>query len=159
MSEISVIKIPAEGDYQITTMDNGIKSVQDAVQGYIEILRLTNHKKGKPPAFLIINEEGRLKNLPINVRATYLFNACAGGVLSLTMPQKLNVIVGDTFICGEDEDGNLASLSPEYLEIALDLINIAYANWWTKGGEKITKEAMKRPLYTIEEFNPEEFFK
>ena len=61
-----------------------IEELQRFVGGHIEIVRLD----GKD--VMVINEEGKLKNFPMNVAATALFNMHHG--LS-------DYIVGDALIC------------------------------------------------------------
>ena len=52
--------------------------LQEIVGGYIEILHLPDNK------LMVVNEEGRLKGLPLNHKASILYN---------------NLIVGDVLVC------------------------------------------------------------
>ncbi len=63
--------ITAIGDMRGIKPENGrefrLKELQDAVDGYIEAVR-TNH----PDYILIVNEEGAIRNLPVNELASML---------------------------------------------------------------------------------------
>ena len=67
---------PSEGNHF------GLKELQEAVGGYIQLVTL---KTGK---ILVVDEEGLLKNLPLNTKATIL----AG-----------QPIVGPAVICSADQ--------------------------------------------------------
>lgn len=45
-----------------------LKELQEAVKGFVEIIRLDRHR-----AIMVINEEGKLIDLPVNETATDLF--------------------------------------------------------------------------------------
>ncbi len=79
------VLIPAEGAARPQAIDltgDVLAELQDLVGGYIETYRTRSSGKH----ILICNEEGKLRHLPVNEAATYLFmqNACdyfAGDVL------------------------------------------------------------------------------
>lgn len=80
--------IPVKGEPIDVRPKNGkcfeLKELQKAVDGYIEIIHLTNSK------VMIINEEGKLDGLPINAIATIIYQRI----------KKINdVIVGNAIIC------------------------------------------------------------
>lgn len=58
-----------------------LEELQEIVGGYIELAWLPHGM------VLVVNEEGKLKNLPVNVVATELY--------------KADVIVGDVLLCNE----------------------------------------------------------
>ena len=65
--------------------DTSLKSLQEAVGGYIEIVN------GRNGELIVCDEEGKLKGKAINDTATQMYyNSC-------------DVIVGDVVICAENE--------------------------------------------------------
>ena len=52
--------------------------------GYIEVLTLNGNE------IMVVNEEGKINNLPLNLQATELFG--------------LDVIVGDVLVCKDSEE-------------------------------------------------------
>lgn len=74
--------IRADGSVEEVEMPkkDGLSFMQQVVGGYIEIVRLSNGR------LMVLNEEGKLLRLPLNVKATALYN-------------NLNdVIVGDVLV-------------------------------------------------------------
>ena len=67
-------------------MDFTLEELQKYVGGLIEIVRT---KDGKP---MIINEEGKINDLPINQKATAIYPY-----------NEYDFIIGDVLICQEDE--------------------------------------------------------
>lgn len=69
-------------DYPPTGKHYTLKEMQAAVGGYIEILHLPQNY------LMVVNEEGKLERLPINDRATELYD------------HPDDVVVGDVLVCG-----------------------------------------------------------
>lgn len=67
--------------------DFSLKELKTIVGGYIEIIRMNDK-------FMVVNEEGKLEQLPYNALATGLYLANVGGN---------DYIVGDVLVCGIDE--------------------------------------------------------
>lgn len=65
-----------------------LEELQKIVRGYIEILPLDDDE------IMVLNEEGKCKNLGINLMATSLM-LCAG--------YRHDFIVGDVLVCRSDE--------------------------------------------------------
>lgn len=65
-----------------------LAEMQDAVGGPIEIILLN------PAVMLIVNEEGKLKSLPINIPATVLYQ---------DLCHTTDVIVGDAILANKGE--------------------------------------------------------
>jgi hypothetical protein len=66
------IKLCCNGEADILTFENkkvSLTEMQNVVNGHIEIIYLSNE------AVLILNEEGKLNNLPFNELATYLLKS------------------------------------------------------------------------------------
>ena len=59
--------------------------LHEIVEGYIEIVQVDNHKK-----FMVLNEEGKLNNLPINRNATILYQELHG---------PIDIIIGNVLVC------------------------------------------------------------
>ncbi len=60
-----------------------LRELQKIVGGYIEILTLNGNE------IMVVNEEGKIHDLPLNLQATELFG--------------LDVIVGDVLVCNDNE--------------------------------------------------------
>jgi hypothetical protein len=97
ISVIHAIQIPVDEErplYKVAI--DGLKAMQEAVGGYIEIVDLTPLN-----ASLVVNEEGKLMRVNINRRATLLF------WLLFPSIRGRDVIVGDALIVGyPDSQGN-----------------------------------------------------
>lgn len=78
---------------QVIEIENTLEEIQKQVEGYIEILRPNNHLG----VVLVVNEEGRIKNLP--------YNRYVQGEL----------IVGNILIVGE-ENGDFISLTDQQIK-------------------------------------------
>jgi len=84
--------IKTNGEQIEVTPKNGkdfkLEELQEIVGGYIEVVWFPNDK------IMVINEEGKLLNLPINETATKIyFDAFSYN----------DVIVGDVLICGTNQ--------------------------------------------------------
>ena len=79
--------IKADGRKIETQPKNGrdfkLEELKKIVGGYIEIVTLSDNK------IMVINEEGKVNGLPINIIATQLFG--------------YDIIVGDVLVCNSDE--------------------------------------------------------
>lgn len=80
-----IIKTDGSEETIVLEKETSLKTLQQAVGGYIELLHT---KDGR---YLICNEDGKNNNLPINVKATQLW---AG---------DHDAIVGDVVICETSE--------------------------------------------------------
>lgn len=80
-----------DGERRIVTPSNGtdfsLEELQQFVGGYIEIIRLSGNR------LMIINEEGKVWNLPLNCQATMVYQK----------EGKIDVIVGNALVCGTDK--------------------------------------------------------
>lgn len=74
----------------IQNIKNTLKTFQDFVGGYIQVVDITSHHA------LVVNEEGKLQGLPVNRKATTLFQKLCN---------TTDYIVGDAFIVRKDEEG------------------------------------------------------
>lgn len=62
--------------------DFSLEELNEIVGGYIEVIRTINDNQ-----IMVLNEEGKLKHLPVNQRATALY------------PNLADIIVGDVLVC------------------------------------------------------------
>lgn len=84
--------IKASGEEIETSPMNGndfkLEELQSIVGGYIEIVWLPNDK------IMVINEEGKLMELPLNVKATGIYYNAFG---------YEDLIVGDVLLCDSNQ--------------------------------------------------------
>jgi hypothetical protein len=105
------VTVKTNGDYEIVRAEPSLKSLQTAVGGYIEIVR----SKNLPDKMvMVVNEEGRLKNLKYNAFGCYIYGTEKHG----------NPIVGDIVFCRLDmtEDGQDLFALTDYNERELSEI-------------------------------------
>ena len=81
--------IRANGTTKKVTPKKGSHFNLNELQGYVDgNIEMTETKDGK---YLIVNEEGLLKNLPVNYKATGLYKY-----------GEINIIVGDVIVCDKE---------------------------------------------------------
>lgn len=83
-------------------IDGSLKSMQDIVDGYIEIVTLGKTLR------MIVNEEGLLRDLKVNYLASMLYG---------------HEIRGNAFCCSYDGKENLVELSTEDFELVFKKID------------------------------------
>ena len=86
---------------KIMKIENSLKSFQELVEGFIEIVALGDETE------LVLNEEGKLKELPLN------------GCL-VSKKRVLDTIAGNYFICSTKDD-EFTSLSDEQIAKYLEM--------------------------------------
>lgn len=104
-NQITVVQVNVGEEPAVTSIVNELKDVQEIVGGYMEFMAVT------PEILLIINEEGKLKDLPTN----FIIAEKEGAVV---VPKE--VIVGNVFfvsMAGEE----LASLDKVQIKTVLDM--------------------------------------
>lgn len=92
MKKIIVLHVSVEQEPQIVTIDGSLESMQALVGGWLEHVQLDDGLD------LYCNEEGRLRNLPLNLRRENPIG---------------NTLNGDFFLCRSDQDGEAISLTPQ----------------------------------------------
>jgi hypothetical protein len=110
-----IITLKSNSQAEITDYPTGVDSLkflQNAVGGYIEFIDLPKQK-----AVMVVNEEGKLHNLPTNVFATALFYQ--------NYTHLRDFIVGDVaFLSAEgDENGDPSGFSDQQVANLLNEIN------------------------------------
>ena len=96
--EIKVLKVKPHEHPEVYMLKNTLEAMQEAVGGYIDIVGLDDN------VCILLNDEGKLIGLEGNRRI------------------GSDIIVGDFFVCGSDEEGNLTSLSEEEFEGKVSLV-------------------------------------
>lgn len=140
--DIEVLKIPANGNPEFVTIKNDLAGMQKFVNGYIEFVGFP-FKKSKYA--LTINEEGRLIDLPLNVRATYLINKAYN---TLSNPMAATVIVGDGFVALHGVQSHSVK-EADKLDLLAEVNEMEVESWLKDGGMKVIQEALNKPLYSI----------
>lgn len=97
-SDIQVLMCRVGKEPAYTIINNDLKSMQKAVGGHIEIVRL-----GRTALIAVVNEEGRLLGLAPN--------------RAIRMSNRVEGIVGDFFIAKGVPDGSIASITEEDVEL------------------------------------------
>jgi hypothetical protein len=95
LSEIRIVELLVNEELKVSYIDGSLDSMQDIVGGNIESVGI---KVDNSYVDLIVNEEGKLTGLPFN------FNI-------LVVNELVDVVVGNCFITGHDEEGEARSLT------------------------------------------------
>lgn len=69
--------------------DFSLEELQDFVDGHIEVVSMSDRE------YMVVNEEGKLMNLPYNENATRVYNKTIGAVV--------DYIVGDALVCNKNQ--------------------------------------------------------
>ena len=107
---VTGIVIPHETRLEIFTNEfSDLASYQAAVGGYIEPVTIE-----RPRMTIFANEEGKVQQLPINRRATYLWWLHSPSV------RGHDILVGDVALIGSRGDaGSTTSLPADFIELLL----------------------------------------
>lgn len=101
-----VYKVPGK-KAQLIEVKNELKNLQELVQGYIEVVRISC-PGGNEPIIIVCNEEGKLKNLEDNV---YCY-------------ELVDMFVGNIFAVNCDKEGNFVSLTPNQILYAIHYFDV-----------------------------------
>lgn len=96
---IKILKLPVSGPCEVKQIENTLEALQQEVGGYIETLTLA------ADCCMIVDEEGRLKDKPLNEKAS-----------RLGLP-----IVGDALFVGVDGD--------EFTDVPEAMIEMCKDRW------------------------------
>ena len=106
MSKVVVVKV--DGTVQDCNLES-LQQIQSAVGGWIELIRVGKLGSG------FVNEEGKLKGLPINVLATLIWHKARPTT-------KGDFLVGDVVFCGdEDQKGNTQDIKNEFVSFIKEM--------------------------------------
>jgi len=122
MEKIQVLK--TDGTVTDLTKKPSLEEMQKIVGGYIQVVPLK-----WTGDYFILNEEGKLKDLPINERATELWTACYG---------HTDIIVGDVIFC----NGTALQEEEEKMRITV-YVPSDWAMFTPKGNRAMTKIALE----------------
>lgn len=89
---MKAIKIPVEGKSKLIEIDNELEALQKAVGGYIETVTIASD------CCLIVDEEGRLKDKPLNITASRFGLPLVGDVLVVGVEYDHFIDVPDSMI-------------------------------------------------------------
>ena len=116
MEATYIVKLPAVGKPTIEPFnaENTYKQLSEAVGGYIERTLIPKPLVKDHNCFIdcFVNEEGLLKELPINQRLTTLCSKNYGGIL-----------VGDAIFVGYDAEGETVGLPEAVAKAIIALFN------------------------------------
>lgn len=103
------VVIPVDGDiYTVeTTTEDSYETITREVGGWIQVVGLTVDEQAE----MYLDEEGKIKNLPRNTRATSIAHLMSGDYIAGTA-----VITG-----GVDDEGDTVGLTPEQVQRLLSL--------------------------------------
>jgi hypothetical protein len=155
---VTGIVIPHETSVALQKVEfQTLTDYQTAVGGYIELVHLEGH-----PVAIIADEDGKVKRLPVNSRATCLW--------WLLNPSGLggDFLVGDVVILGAGRRGNMNNVPEKLLallfetsEYQVQVCRSEKLNDWVPIGETVKDffEAARRTLTLMEVWNPPEHVK
>ena len=107
------ITIKTNGEYEVTELKNGRKSIEEIIGGDLEGMTYAGHTD----FIMFLNEIGKIIGLEINTLAS---------VFALEFAETTPILYGNVVICGLDEEGASCDLTDEQVEIfskILDGIN------------------------------------
>lgn len=112
--KMKILYIKQDGSVSEEEIPNTLEALQAKVGGYIEVVKITKRLR------LIINEEGKLRELPLNRKATKLYQTAWG---------KIDVIVGNAVVAAIDPGGeDFESLAPDDIRTAKNAIWEGFEN-------------------------------
>lgn len=110
----TAVKVTTEGIATLIDLQadsNELLTLQSAVGGLIEVATLQSGYT------MFMNEEGKIHELPVNIKATEIWLA--------NFPNFPDVIMGDVVLAGgTDEEGEQLGLDPEYANSLLKLLAV-----------------------------------
>lgn len=140
---LTVLTIPYDNPASFTQIEKNLRGMQNEVGGLIEHV---NVMIGTRKYILVINEEGRLKELPLNKKATFLLGKCFSNLFD---SNTLIPIVGDCFLVGAAASGYKSVADGLKDDLLAHVNEEAVKEWWDNGGEKVVEAAFQRPLFRI----------
>lgn len=143
---LTVLSLSYDAPAEFNQIEKNLRSMQNEVGGLIEHVDLVI---GKRRYRLVVNEEGRLKDLAVNKKATFLLGKSFGNLFD---PETLTVIVGDCFLVGASANGYKSIAEDCKDELLASVNDSAVEEWWKSKGEKDVEAALKRPLFRLFSF-------
>lgn len=150
---VTGIVVPSSTKQPLRTAEfNDLTDYHVAVGGYIEIVQLQDH-----PLVIIANEEGKLKRLRVNRRASclwWLLNPAGMGG---------DILLGDVIIAGAVMDGEITDAPSQLVQLLLETkqyqVKVQLSeqlDTWVPIGEPVDEffEATIRALRLMEVWSP-----
>lgn len=116
MTPIKVIVIDPDGAAEVREIEENLQEFQSIVGGWLEAVYGSHNENGEPQLTIFCNEEGKLKGLEFNRRATALWYAADPAV-------RLNgdVLVGSVIVAGgADPDGLILSAPDNVISLIME---------------------------------------
>ena len=99
-TNMRAITVKTNGEYEVTELKNGRKSIEEIIEGDLEGITFAGHTD----FIMFLNETGKIIGLDVNTLAS---------VFSLEFTKATLFIYGDAVICGLDEEGASCDLTDE----------------------------------------------
>jgi hypothetical protein len=96
-------------------MDQDLRTMQSIVGGYLEAVYMMHDQDGTPQVIMWCNEDGKLKDLPVNRRATAFWYALNGGSTGDSLCGTV-ILTG-----GADENGDILPVPGEVADLWKDI--------------------------------------
>lgn len=121
MTEYFLLRIPALGKPEAIRVESAsipLDLIQRCVGGYFEVVRPARLQHQFPHVLMLVNEEGKLRGLPLNILATYLFkcpqDVIVGDVLLVTTEPPNPDDEPDVYAMTDDDERALENAVYEY---------------------------------------------
>ncbi len=109
-ANMRAITIKTNGEYEVTELENGRKSIKEIIGGDIEGLTYAGHTD----FIMFLNETGKIFGLETNALAA---------IFSLEFTESIPFIYGDVVICGLDDEGASCDLTDEQVEKFMKILD------------------------------------
>ena len=148
--DMEVLVIPVEGNPKFVNINSDLTHLSNLIalpstfeylEHRIELIGFSFNDRNYK---MVVHEEGRCINLPLNPRACHLFNKIAC-IQNLQVGPA--IVVGDVLVCAGKT--YLKSVHTQDKNSFMDLINDVevFDKWWNNGGKKMTEQAMRSPMF------------
>lgn len=121
--EFFITRIPALGDPESMRVESAsipLDLLQRCVGGYIEVVPPARLSHQFPDVRMVVNEEGKLRHLPLNILATYLFgnrsDVIVGDVVLVSTTPPNPEDEPDVYAMPDDYERSLHAVVLEYLD-------------------------------------------
>ncbi len=104
------ITVRTNGEYEVTELKNGRRSIEEIIGGGLEGVTFAGHTD----FIMFANETGRIIGLDTNALAS---------AFSLEFTESIPFISGDAVICGLDEEGASCNLTDEQVEEFMGILD------------------------------------
>ncbi len=109
-ANMRAITIKTNGEYEVTELENGRRSIEEIVGGGLEGLTYAGHTD----FIMFLNEVGKVIGLETNALAS---------IFSLEFTESIPFIYGDVVICGLDDEGASCDLTDDQVEQFMKILD------------------------------------